>query len=762
VSGRALTALVSLVLVLAAGRAAAQGVVVYGHVVDAITQRPLGGAAVSILGTQLRTVTRPDGTFRLTEVPTGVWRVQVAAIGYRPAVRSDVVVAPARATDVRIQLEPLPLELVGIVIQPQYFEVVPQAVTSVQTLSNEEIRRLPGGLEDVARAVAVLPGVVQVSEGRNDLIVRGGAPSENLYLIDGVEVDNINHFGTQGATGGPLSFVNLDFVRDVTFSTGGFGAEYGDRLSSVLAIDLKEGRSDRRGGRATLASAQFGLDLEGPLGSAGSFLLSARRSYLDFIFKAAGFGFVPEYWDFLGRWSYDPSPKDAISFFAIGALDNVRFFNETADQRYDNARILGNAQDRYVAGLSYRRLLPRGYLDVRLGRNFVTYEFIQRDSALGPVFVSDSRESETALRVDGTWLLPGEVELRTGVQGKVALVHGYRVFPEVLVTEYGDTLPGDSVPWDRTFTKVAGYAEAAHTFAGRLRLTGGVRLDAFPALDHPVAWGPRAGIAFAADARTTLTASGGVYRQSPAYVWLAGNPANARLSHIRTDQIVLGVERRLRPDTRVRLEAYHKRYRHYAASTARTYLVLANAGAGFGGVEDGFAAFGFDALVSEGSGSALGVELLLQKRLSEIPLYGTAAVSVGEARYTPLDGLERSGTYDRRVTVNVGGGYRFNARWEASMKFRLGTGLPYTPYRADGTRDPLAFNTARFPLIHALDVRVDRRWIFRAWNLVTYVDVQNVYNRDNVQSVRWDPRLSRPEFASSFGIFPTIGLSAEF
>lgn len=746
-----------------APHAAAQGAPAQGRVVDVLTGRPLAGAVVTVQGTPLRTTTAADGSFRFDQVPPGVWAFQANAIGFRPLVRSDVVVAPGRNPDVLFQLQPLPLELAGIVIEPEYFDRPPSAATSTQALAYEEIRRLPGGLEDVARAVAAQPGVVQVSNGRNDLIVRGGAPSENLYLIDGIEVENINHFGTQGATGGPLSFVNLDLVRDVTFSTGGFGARYGDRLSSVLAIDLKDGRTDRVGGRATLASSQFGLDVEGPTGRDGSFALSVRRSYLDLVFRAAGFGFVPQYWDVLGKWTYRPTPRDEIGFFAIGALDDVSFFNDTEDQRYDNARVLGNAQDRYVAGVSYRRVLGRGLLDVRVGRNFADFTFEQRDTLLAEVFASASRESETALRTDLGLTLGGGWDAHVGVQGKLATVRGSASFPGGLETDFGDSIPATDAAWDRRFTKLAGYAELSRSLARRLRFALGVRVDAFTELERPAAWGPRLSLSYDLTTRTTLALSGGVYQQAPAYVWVASNPVNERLRHIRTDQAVVGIEHRVRPDTRVRLELYGKRYDHYAASTFRPYLVMANTGAGFGGAgDDDFAAFGFDPLVSEGSGEAWGGEVLVQKRLSAVPLYGTGAVAVGWARFTPLDGIARSGTYERRVNATLSGGYRFGDRWEAGLKFRLGTGLPYTPYAADGSRDAAALNTARFPVTHALDVRVDRRWFFRSWTLVTYVDVQNVYNRRNVSGIRWDERTAQPELNESLGVFPTIGVSVEF
>ena len=256
-----------------------------GTVRDKKNGEPLVGVNVAVKGTTLGASTDINGFYYILRVPPGTHDLQASIIGYTTMIVTDVVVASGRRNQVAFPLQPTTIDLETVTVEAEYFRRNADIPVSAQTLSYEEIRRSPGGLEDVVRAIAVLPGVVQVSAGRNDLIVRGGAASENLFVIDGLEVPNINHFGTQGATGGPLSFVNLDFVRDVTFSTGGFGVRYGDKLSSVLDIQLAEGRNDRLGGKLTISASQFGLNADGPIGDQGSFLFSARRSYLDFIFK---------------------------------------------------------------------------------------------------------------------------------------------------------------------------------------------------------------------------------------------------------------------------------------------------------------------------------------------------------------------------------------------------------------------------------------------------------------------------------------------
>ena len=205
-----------------------------GRVFDAVTREPLPGANVLVLGTTLGAATDIDGNFTVRSVPPGTYRVQASVIGYSSFIATDVSVASGRQNRLSFPLQPTELALDAFIVQQDnYFTKSSDVQVSAQSLSFEEIRRSPGGLEDVVRAISVLPGVVQASAGRNDLLVRGGAPSENLFVVDNLEIPNINHFGSQGATGGPLSFINLDFVQDVTFSTGGFGARYGDKLSSV-------------------------------------------------------------------------------------------------------------------------------------------------------------------------------------------------------------------------------------------------------------------------------------------------------------------------------------------------------------------------------------------------------------------------------------------------------------------------------------------------------------------------------------------------
>ena len=757
-----LTLLLLVTAFLFPGQASAQTGAVSGIVVDKSTLEPLPSAAVQILGSSLGASSNEEGKFTITGVPFGTYQVRASIVGYEPEIISDVVVASGRKLDLRFELHESAIGLEGVEVRANYFQKSPDAPVSIQKLSYEEIRRSPGGFEDVIRAISVLPGVAQVQSGRNDLVVRGGAPSENLFTVDNIEIPNINHFGTQGSSGGPLSFINLDFVRETSFSTGGFGVRYGDRLSSVLNITLRDGRSDRLGGKATISATQFGLNLEGPVGSSGTFLFSARRSYLDFIFKAAGFSFVPEYWDFLGRANYTIDAHNEVTFLAVGAIDDVSWFDRDADDRFKNSRVLGTDQRQYASGFSWRNLFSHGFASLTLSRSSVTYDGLQRDSLLNPIFMNRSKEGETGLRADIVYKVSSSIEMSAGASVKNINFTSNLALPGY-VTTFGDTLDVQVNDYASRATKASSYVQASGHPLDRLTLTLGGRLDYFDLIERKATLAPRGSLGYEITPLTSASVSIGRYYQSPSYIWLVSNPANRDLKPIAVDQYILSVEHLLQADLKVRVEGFLKRYADYPASVDRPYLVLANTGGGFEGSDDNFASFGLDRLVSGGKGRAYGIELLVQKKLSDSPVYGLASLTLARSRFTALDGVERSGTFEQDVIVNLSGGYMFDENWSGSLKFRFATGRPYTPFTSTGTQNVAEYNARNVDPLHSLDVRVERRWNFDAWNLIAYIDIQNIYNYKNTGSVRWNAREQKVEINnSSIGILPSIGVSAEF
>jgi len=733
----------------------------YGKITDYETREPLIGANIIIVGIEFGAATNDLGEFSINNIPPNTYQVRASVIGYNNVTKTDVNVMPGRPAIVNFELTFTAIELEGVVVQSDYFSRNPIEVGSNKSFSNEEIRRSAGGFEDVIRAVSVLPGVAQADPGRNDLIVRGGGPSENLYLIDGIPVQNINHFGTQGATGGPLSYVNLDFVSGTTFSTGGFSVLNGDKLSSVLTIDFREGRKDKIGGKGTISATQFGLDIEGPVTSNSTFIVSARRSYLDFIFKAADFSFVPEYYDGFAKYDWKFDNRNSISFLLIAAFDNVKYFNDTEDQRYDNSRILGSDQTQYATGLSYRHLFNSGFINLTLNRNYVDYNTQQNDSLLNPIFINNSLEKENTLKADLTYKLSRITELNAGVSSKLIDFKADIFVPE-FVSTFGDSIPITTINTQEDYSKLAAYTNISFLLFDKLNFNLGIRADYFSPIKTKTFFSPRFSASYRLTDITSLTFSTGVYHQAPSYIWLVGNEINIELKNIRVNQYVLGVDQYFSADALFRVEGFLKDYFNYPTSLKRTYLIMANTGAGFAGSDENFASFGLDPLNSDGTGLAKGFEISLQKKLSDTPYYGILSLTYSEANFTALDRVERIGSYDQTWIFNISGGYKINEEWEVATKFRYSTGKPYTPYNSNGSQSVEQINSVRFPVNHSIDVRVDKRWFFSGWTLITYVDIQNIYDRKNITGIRWDQRTQSPEFNETIGILPSIGISVMF
>ncbi len=731
-----------------------------GDVINIVTGETLPAATISLIGTKLGVIADSEGRFFIEKVPAGTYSIRVSLIGYNDKIISDIVVGPARPAELAVQLSQTTVLLnKSTIVTSSFFNETNDSYTGTQSLSNEEIRRLSGSFEDVVRTTSNLPGVAQVQAGRNDLIVRGGAPTENLYLIDNFEVSNINHFGTQGSSGGPLSYINLDFVENIQFLNGGFGVKYGNRLSSALDINLREGRGDRYGGKATISGSQFGLDLEGPLGKKGNLIVSGRRSYLDLIFRAAGFEFVPEYWDFLLKSNYRFDSKNNFSVLGILALDDIKFFNEDAEDIYENSRRLKSKHIQGVSGISWRHLIPNGFFTLSAGQNYVTFDYSQSDTLMNPYFVSDSYEYEAYLKLESQLLLSTSTILSTGVISKYNKAKGY-INLDTFENSFGEEISIDN-QYDINANNSAAYFQFSREF-GLLSTTVGIRADYFDLIENKWAFSPRFGLSYQLSPRFSLSGSIGKYKQAPSLVWLSSNSANRNLEFIGADQYIIGLEFLAREDTRIRVESYYKNYFDLPASLQTDFIVMSNVGAGFGGAEENFSSFGIDSLTSIGKGRAYGVELFVQKKLSEIPFYGTLSLSFNKSEYAGLNGIYKPGTYNQTFIGVFSGGYIFDRAWEFSTRFRFETGRPYTPFDENGDQIPELYNSRRIAANHNLDLRVDKRWFFKKWTLITYLDVQNVYNYHAHEIPRYNARKDELETVNSLGIFPILGISAEF
>jgi outer membrane receptor protein involved in Fe transport len=751
-----------------------------GFVVDMRTKEPLIGVNVIVVGLNQGASTDLSGNFIIPNIPIGTYNLEFSYIGYVSLFKSDIIVKKGKPAAIKVELQEGFVEGEEVTVTAGYFVEETMTQPSTLGLSREEIRRFPGGFEDVVRTVSTLPGVaINTSGGRNDLLVRGGGPSENLYVIENIEVPNINHFSTQGFSNGSLSFVNLDYVDNVSFSTGGFKARYGDKMSSVLTLSLADGRSDRLGGKLLLSATQYGINLEGPVLNKGSFIFSARKSYLDLIFKAAGLPFVPVYTDFNFSMKYDISENDKLFFLGLAAIDRVDRDQSTEENRVTNSGLLDNTQNQYISGLNYRRLLNHGYLDLTVNANLYQYRFSQLDENEVEYFNSKADEQEINLKLNHFWAISRSVGFFTGISWKRIYNQNTTIFADTIYDRSGNRVPPSAIEVDpvniidENADKFAGYAELDWVISPRISVNAGIRFDYFAFIDNPSYFSPRLSLKYKPFEKHTFRASGGIYYQSPSYVWTV-NSFNRQLKALENQMLILGWDFLIQNDLRLSVEGYHKDYSSLPTGTIpgiTDYLVLTNTGTSFGGNEDDFQSFGYFNLVSTAYGRAYGIDMLLQKKFSEIPCYGQVSLTYGKSDYTAGNGITYPGIFDQRFIFNLSGGYKFNKNWEISTKFRLFTGVPYTPvYRP--SQNPIQpgsiqalpeeYLSARLDAAHHLDFRVDRFFYLGNWTLILFLDIQNIYNYKLPQRPRYDFYQDEVTTSSEIGILPSIGFSAEF
>jgi hypothetical protein len=718
---------------------------------------------VRIATLERETTTGSDGRFLIEKVPVGSHRLEFHTLGYRPAATLDVIVRPNRITHVDSRLEPNAMQLEGIVAVSGYFPEEESQPTSITRFSGEEVRRAPGSAGDVSRIMASLPSVAKVNDQNNALIVRGGSPIENAFFVDNIQIPNINHFPTQGASGGPIGLLNVDFIEDVDFTTGGFPPAHGDRLSSVMDIRLREGNRSEFDGQLDLNLAGLGAVAEGPLSGRGSWLLSARRSYLDLLIEMADVGstVAPRYSDYLGKLSFDLGGAHRLTVLGVASEDRLRSDSAVA---VDNAMIVFGDQDlrQGTAGINWRAVWGGGISNTSLaytGSRFVEDYF---ETTTGDhLFRNRSTESTFTLRNVNALPLSGAHSIDFGVEAK-----HHRIDYDNYYAEYtdalGDPTPAMAVEKRADENKLSAFGNYTFTPWRRLSLNLGFRADYFTFSDNGYL-SPRASLSYRLTDRTSVTAATGVYYQSLPAILLAQNEQNRALRDPRAIHYILGLTHRLSDYTRFTLEAYHKDYDHFPINPAQPSLFV---------IDELFYRHGFfmnhERLIDAGRARTTGIEASIQKRLVT-KFYGFLSAAYFRSEYAGADGGWRARVFDNRLVLSAEGGYKPNRSWEFSARWIFAGGPPYTPLDLEqsaainrGVLDGSRINGARYPNYHSLNVRFDRRFNFTGSNLIVYMSVWNAYNRKNVAGYYWNEVEGKPDVSYQWSALPIFGLEYEF
>ena len=746
----------SLLAVLLSEAAFAQRAIVTGSVTDKDTQSPLTGVSVVIVGSDplVGGVTDSIGNFRL-EVSPGSYTLSASYIGYQEQKKFNLVLTSGNTSVIHFELSEESTTLSQVVVEAGASAAVATVETplSVQRLSTEEIKSNPGGNFDISKVIQSLPGVgtsTGVSGVRNDIIIRGGAPNENVYYLDGIEVPVINHFTTQGSAGGPQGILNVSFIEDVTLSTSGFHARYDNALSSVFQFRQRDGNRERIQGNIRLSGTELAATFDGPVSGKTTFLASARRSYLQYFFALIDLPIRPNYWDFQFKVTHQINAKTTLTALGLGAIDEFSFAvpkESTLEKEYVLRSNPYINQDSYTLGVALRRLLGNGYLNLSLSRNFFNnrldkYEDgVNKDESLRTLGV-DSDEVENKLRVDinrsaGGWKysygLVGQY-----VEARNDFFNRYRRE----VRDENDVLVQPAIILDFNsdlqFFKYGGFVQLSHVFANnRLSASGGVRTDmnSFTSDgNNPLkTLSPRVSLSYALSSTFNLNASWGRYFKLPIYTLLGFQDAggafvNRGTSYIGATHYVTGLEFLPNDAFRVTAEGFYKKYDGYPVSL-RSGTSLANEGADFG-------AIGNEAVTSGGKGKAYGFELFVQKKLTEKIFY-VLSYTWFRSSFAGADGRFIPSNWDNRNLVSALFGQKFKNGWELGLKFRYAGGAPYTPFDPVASRinyvslgrgvpDLSRLNAKRLGSFNQIDLRLDKKWNYRRFTFDLFLDVQNI------------------------------------
>ncbi len=771
-----------------------------GIVKDAVSNQAIEFAVVQLQGTAFGAKTDSAGRFEIRNLKPGLYNIEISNVGFKKKVLYEIAVDNSKPTFVEVLLEKSQREIKEVTIKAGRKDKTEESPLSLRTIGVNEIQRNPGGNRDISKVIQSLPGAGSSVGFRNDIIIRGGGPSENRFYLDGIEIPNINHFATQGANGGPVGILNVDFLQDVGYYSGSFPANRGNTLSSVFDFKMKNPRSDGWHGAFTLGSSDIGLRAEGPVNDKSGLMLSIRRSYLKFLFQSLKLPFLPTYNDVQIKYKYIIDSKNEITYILLGAYDVAvlnKNENETDEQKYILNVLPEQKQWNYTNGIIYKHYKENSFQTIVLSRNMLdnnAYKYTDNDESKPTRLQYQSQEIENKLRIENT-LRKNDWKINYGL-GTEYVKYNNRTY-NVL------NFPGginDTIDYKSAieFVKYGLFTQVSKPFFNNsLTLSAGLRMDGNTYSKNMQnslqQLSPRVSASYAITDRLNVNFNTGIYYQTPALTTLGFKDSTNRyinrennLKYMRCAHLVGGVEYSNKNNARFTIEGFYKGYSQYPQSVRRG-ISLANEGGDFGVV-------GNESVLSLSIGRSYGIEWFAQQKLFKgfyglmaVTLFRSEFVNANKATYAPSN-------WDQRYIINLTAGKKLQRNWELGAKFRLTGGRPFTPYDTarssityiwdvtnQGQIDYSRVNENRLPINHQLDIRVDKKYFFKHWNLNLFLDIQNVYkfsakDRENLSVVRdangqplLDPNSSNPpryqmQFLdnSTGTILPTIGIIIEY
>lgn len=718
-----------------------QSGVIRGKVKETLSGKAIEIATVQIQGTSLGAQSDSTGTFVISNVIPGVYNIRVSCLGYKSKIVTETEVTNSKPAILGVELEQEVSEIKEVQITSGSFVQKDESPISVRSIGVNEIQRNPGGNRDISRVIQSLPGVGFSTAFRNDLIIRGGSPAENKFYLDDIEIPNINHFATQGGSGGPVGLINVDFIREVNFSSSSFAADRGNTLSSNMDIRLRDGRDDRFGFTATLGITDAALSAEAPLGKKKhvTILASVRSSYYNWFFKVIQVPIFPNYNDAQVKIKWKIDPKNEFEFVSLTACDIFKLnlaANSTELQQYELRSIPENNQWSYTNGIKLTHFFDNSYLQTVISSSELVnkiFKYANNDPSQPKTTDYSSVESESKLRAEYIARKNGW-KYYAGVNYELAYYYNHSDFT-------GPYFKYDYLT-NLFVHKYGAFGSVSRCVAqNRLILSLGIRFDGNNYNKNTAnifnQTSPRFAMSYNITDAVRWNFNTGYYHQMPAYTVMGyRDSTNAlvnrnRLTYIHCLHIVTGFEYETMINSRISLEGFFKQYFN-SPFLLDDSIALANLGGDYGVV-------GNDPACSSVKGRAYGTELLYEQKLYK-GWYGIVAYTLfwsqfqnGAARYV-------SSTWDTRHIISITAGKKLPRNWEIGIRYRIQGGVPFTPYNIayssllsvynaypQGVFDYSRLNTLHLPWFHQLDMRVTKKWYLSKFSVELYLDVQNVY-----------------------------------
>ncbi len=716
---------------------------VKGTVIDKSSRQPLEFINVMIVGLNKGGVTDAEGKFSIEQVPPGIYRLQASAIGYKTVTTPEYILS-TKDLHIQIEMEENQTELEGVTITASPFRRDIESPVSLRIIGLQEIEKSPGANRDISRIVQSYPGVAFSPIGyRNDLIVRGGSPSENRFYLDGVEIPNINHFSTQGASGGPVGILNADLIREVNFYTGAFPTDKGNVLSSVLDFKLRDGDMERNSVKATLGASEVSLASNGHLGKKTSYLVSVRQSYLQFLFDMLGLPFLPTFTDAQFKLKTRFDAQNELTVLGLGGIDKMKLNTKADDE--DNEYILSYLpkiqQETFTLGAVYRHYAGAHVQSVIASHSYLNNrntKYRQNDESNPDNLTLRLRSTEqnTQFRLENSssfrnWKVTVGANLdysqysNTTFQ-KVYTDHAqtfdYHTYLDIMRWGLFGTINYTSI--DERFTASLGLRADANNYSAAMK-------------DMTDQLSPRLSLSYQLTERWSLSGNAGLYYQLPPYTALGFKNNNGlyankyALRYMQVSQGSIGINWRKGDTFEVSLEGFYKDYDKIPLSVADG-IPLTCKGNDYGVI-------GNELLTSTAQGRSYGAELLLKwliaKKLnlaSSFTLFKSEYRNNKESEYI-------ASAWDNRFIFNLRGTYNLPRHWSVGMKVSCIGGAPYTPYDADKSSlvtawnaqgkpyyDYTRYNEERLPAFTQVDIRIDKTFYLKRCMLGFYIDLQNI------------------------------------